>query len=229
MKCKLCDEIFDTKYKIPRNLNCGHCFCEQCLKLYQKENEIECPKCTKISSNKLPICYAIFDIIDQNDQFSSSDYCNLHPLVKKELFCSDDKLPICNDCFILHHNGHNIITSRENIIVKEIVKDFKVLYERINRLINIFLKMKDEVEVYEDFIRRMNEKQKAKITELENNLVIRKNEKIEELNNIIEINYLNQFDVLNKLLLETELRKNYVEIYYTKLGEILQKLSRKYL
>ena len=50
MNCKICEEKFDTIYRIPRNLVCGHTFCEQCLKIYTKLDEINCPKCMKSSS-----------------------------------------------------------------------------------------------------------------------------------------------------------------------------------
>lgn len=68
MYCQICLEAYNIANRLPKNLGCGHTFCDKCLKkiglLYLiKGNgyEIECPKCRKKSRNNLPICYAIYD------------------------------------------------------------------------------------------------------------------------------------------------------------------------
>lgn len=220
MKCKLCDECFDTKYRIPRNLSCGHCFCEQCLKIYQKQDEIECPKCTKKSSSKLPICYAIFDLIDKDD-YKQKEYCSVHQLEKVQFYCKNDNQEICSICLLVNHNGHNITSIKESAIANSIKKDFGKLYENIFKNNHILKEMKKEVDKYQEFLNKMYEKQKSKITEISSNFITKKKERLEEFNNMIELNYLNQYEILNKFLLETEHKKNYIEIYSSKICELL--------
>jgi hypothetical protein len=31
MECPICFEIYDDKIRVPRNLSCGHTYCELCL------------------------------------------------------------------------------------------------------------------------------------------------------------------------------------------------------
>lgn len=31
MECPMCYDLYDPEVKIPRNLNCGHTVCEECL------------------------------------------------------------------------------------------------------------------------------------------------------------------------------------------------------
>jgi len=88
MNCKLCENPFDAKKHIPKNLQCGHSFCEQCLiknQIYimndnnEKELMTTCPKCFLKTYKKLPVSYAILDIIDTNDHDSlkNKNQCNV--------------------------------------------------------------------------------------------------------------------------------------------------------
>jgi len=88
MKCKLCENYYDTKKYIPKNLQCGHTFCEQCLlkkqtSLLNDSNEKEiittCPKCFMKTNKKLPVSYAILDIIDipENDTNKNKNNCSV--------------------------------------------------------------------------------------------------------------------------------------------------------
>jgi hypothetical protein len=225
MKCKLCDECFDTKYRIPRNLTCGHCYCEQCLKIYQKNEEIECPNCTKKSPSKLPICYAIFDLIEKEDN-KKKEFCSLHQLEKIQFHCKSDNEDICSTCLLIYHNGHNITSLRESAISINIKKDYGKLYESIFQKNHILKCIKTEIEKYEEFLSKMFEKQKSKIFEISSNFITKKKERLEELNKMIELNYLNQHEVLNKILLETEHKKNYIDIYSSKISELLENFRK---
>lgn len=223
MKCKLCEESFDTKYRIPRNLQCGHCFCEQCLKIYQKNEEIECPKCTKKSPSKLPICFAVLELIDGDDH-KKGEFCPIHTLEKLQFRCQTEGVNICVNCLLSFHNGtgHVISSLKEGMIAKEIKKDFERIYTGIQEKYTLLKNIKSEVEKFEDFLNKMLEKQKLKLNDIQNSFVNKKKEKLEELNKIIEINYLNQYELLNKLILETDFRKNYIDIYSSKIQELLE-------
>ena len=48
MECEICKFEWDFELRIPRILNCGHNFCENCLKNLVKNNKIKCPKCENI-------------------------------------------------------------------------------------------------------------------------------------------------------------------------------------
>ena len=51
MECEICKFEWDFEKRIPRILNCGHSFCENCLKNLVKNsnnNKIKCPKCENI-------------------------------------------------------------------------------------------------------------------------------------------------------------------------------------
>jgi hypothetical protein len=61
MNCQICLEGYNTANRIPKNLSCGHTFCDRCLKKVGTGIEIECPKCRQKSKNNLSICYAIYD------------------------------------------------------------------------------------------------------------------------------------------------------------------------
>ena len=42
----MCYDLYDHSEKIPRNLNCGHTACEECLNLsFDKKKMLECPTC----------------------------------------------------------------------------------------------------------------------------------------------------------------------------------------
>ena len=46
MECPMCYELYDSEEKTPRNLNCGHTVCEECLTIvYDKKRFLDCPTC----------------------------------------------------------------------------------------------------------------------------------------------------------------------------------------
>lgn len=77
MQCQICLENYNIANRIPRNLNCGHTYCDRCLKKIGTSYEIECPKCRKRSKNNLPICYAIYDKLLIENMADSDDNCKV--------------------------------------------------------------------------------------------------------------------------------------------------------
>jgi hypothetical protein len=222
MKCKLCDEKFDTRYRIPRNLTCGHCFCEQCLKIYENDSAINCPRCGKSSPVKVPICYALYELIDNDNESKKTDYCGLHPMEKALYNCTTCDKSVCSHCFISTHIGHDIVSIKDKSIQNEVKKDYLYLYESLKAKYNMLKDYKNELEKSELFLDNMLEEQRNRLNDIQNSIVTRKREKLERLNKNIEINFLTQHDCMSKYVTETELKLNYIELYIGKIEELLE-------
>lgn len=227
MKCKICEEKFDTIYRIPRNLICGHTFCEQCLKIYTKNEEINCPKCMKISqSQNLPICYAIYEILEFDNNHKKNDFCFNHSLEKTQFYCKDDNVNICLLCYLDNHRDHRVISIKENNFVEETKKEFdhkmKVLKEKCDYLYLI----KNEIEKCEEFIEKMNEKQLKRLDSIYDNIASNKKEKIENYEKQIELNYLLQKENLYRILNKVDYKQQIIEIYSCQINELLRNFSK---
>ena len=66
MECPSCYEFFDANTRVPRNLNCGHTFCEECLLKIEEQKLAMCPICrtalTKpFKAKKLPKNFIALD------------------------------------------------------------------------------------------------------------------------------------------------------------------------
>jgi hypothetical protein len=234
MKCKLCDEKYDTRYRIPRNLICGHTFCEQCLKIYESSNSIECPSCNKTSPNKVPICYAIYEVIDTNPNTNNNEslscinlpddekICSQHNSEKTIFFCKDCALNICANCLFTTHKNHSIKSQNEKFTNNAFIQDYKFLSESFKSKYNLLKDYKTELNKSEAFLNNIFKEHKFKLKEIENCLLNRKREKMESLNKTIEINYLTQQDTVSKCLTEVELKLNYINLYIGKIQELLE-------
>jgi len=214
MKCKICDKNFDTLYKTPRNLTCGHTFCEQCLKIYTNIDEINCPKCSKISPSKnLPICYAIYEMLELDQKVKNSDFCNLHQLEKTQFYCKDCRSAICQICFLENHREHNVHSVKEISFVEETKKDLEKNFNSLKEKCDYLYLIKNEIEKCEEFIEKMREKQLKKLDNIYDNVKINKENKIENYDKLIEINYNQQKEIIekhqNKIIQKLELAQIY--------------------
>jgi len=114
MECRSCYEVFDEFKRIPRNLPCGHTYCEVCLdQVVFIKKKLECPECRFkvnpfIKPSSLSKNFIALEIASKH-----------HDVQKKLLFCSSHKEPlrffcetcqinICPSC-ILDHNGHHFV------------------------------------------------------------------------------------------------------------------------
>ena len=114
MECPSCYELYDETTKIPRNLFCGHTYCEYCLnQLLLVTKKIECPVCRMkldltLKPNQLSKNFIAADLASKQ-----------RDIQKKLLFCLDHKEPlrfycescqeqICANC-IIDHNGHKFL------------------------------------------------------------------------------------------------------------------------
>jgi len=227
MKCKICEEKFDTIYRIPRNLICGHTFCEQCLKIYTKNEEIYCPKCMKISNTQnLPICYAIYEMLEYDNNHKKNDVCYHHSVEKNQFFCKDDNVNICLMCYLNEHRDHKVVSLKENNFVEETKKEFEIKIKNLKEKGDYLYLLKNEIEKCEEFIEKMKEKQIKKLDLIHENLVNNKKEILENYEKQIELNYLTQKENLNKILNKVECKQQIIDIYSTQINELLKNSSK---
>lgn len=222
MKCKICEENFNTLYKIPRNLICGHTFCDQCLKIYTTLDQINCPKCMKISPTKnLPICYAIYEMLELDQTIKKSDFCNLHQFEKMQFYCKDDKMTICQICFLENHRDHKVHSVKEISFVEETKKDLEKNFNSLKEKCDYLYLIKNEIEKCEEFIEKMKEKQLKKLDNIHENLKIDKENKIENYDRLIETNYFQQKELINKFQSKIQQKLELAEIYSKEIEDII--------
>eukprot|EP00826_Nyctotherus_ovalis_P065668 TRINITY_DN9657_c0_g1_i12.p1 TRINITY_DN9657_c0_g1~~TRINITY_DN9657_c0_g1_i12.p1 ORF type:complete len:123 (+),score=14.67 TRINITY_DN9657_c0_g1_i12:132-500(+) len=118
MECPSCYNIFDDKERTPRNLNCGHTFCESCLVQFQMNKHYDCPLCRKESSpfkaNALPKNYIVLELIQkQQEIIRSANQCKVHAEEQLRFFCVTCSYLICPEC-IVEHSGHQFIKQNES-------------------------------------------------------------------------------------------------------------------
>ena len=114
MECPSCFELYNDGERCPRNLPCGHTYCEHCLNqiLYIKK-KIECPVCrSKLSATIVPSQLS-------KNYIAAELACKQHEIQKKLLLCDEHNEPmkffcetcqvnICPGC-ILEHSGHKFV------------------------------------------------------------------------------------------------------------------------
>ena len=81
----MCYYLYDPHDKIPRNLNCGHTVCEECLQIvYEKKKMLDCPTCRyKHSSQTKPTDltknYIALQLADQKREVrKNNEFCPDH-------------------------------------------------------------------------------------------------------------------------------------------------------
>jgi len=121
MECPSCYDIFDDKERTPRNLHCGHTFCEKCLIQLQNSSIFNCPICRKqhmaFKATDLPKNYLVLDLIQkQIEQLKIADSCKVHPTEQLRFFCVTCSILICPEC-IVEHSGHQFIKHSESSIL----------------------------------------------------------------------------------------------------------------
>lgn len=227
MRCKLCEEKFDAIYKIPKNLICGHTFCDQCLKIYSKNEEINCPKCMKISSSQnLPICYAIYEMLEYDKNHKKNDTCSNHSLEKTQFYCKDDNYNICVSCFLKDHRDHKVVSIKENSFVDETKKEFEYKMKVLKEKCDYLYLIKNEIEKCEEFIDKMNEKQLKKLDSILDNISYNKKEKLENNQKQIELNFLLQKENLNRILNKVDYKQKIIMIYSSQINDLLKNFSK---
>jgi len=136
MECPNCYEVYDDKERIPRNLPCGHTYCEPCLnQIYQIKKKLECPVCrlevdASIKANNLSKNFVAIEVSNKHREIQKKlQFCSNHsePL---RFFCETCQVNICASC-IIDHSGHKFVKQDHSVsLLKQRAKDLK---SRINK------------------------------------------------------------------------------------------------
>ncbi|XP_078075392.1 E3 ubiquitin-protein ligase TRIM39-like [Mustelus asterias] len=115
LRCPICQEV----YQDPVLLRCGHNFCRGCMQRHvgSAEKTPMCPCCR--SRFKMDSVYpnrqlanviaGLRDLSAGPSMHPSNRHCAKHKK-ELELFCQDDKQPICYICALAHnHRNHNCV------------------------------------------------------------------------------------------------------------------------
>lgn len=119
MECPSCYEYFDGDNRIPRNLNCGHTFCEVCLVQLEQQRLTFCPICRttlakQFKAKKLPKNYLALEFANkQQEMMKKSNFCPTHTKELMRHFCITCCTLICMEC-IVDHSGHEFVRKEES-------------------------------------------------------------------------------------------------------------------
>ena len=119
MECPSCYEYFDDISRIPRNLNCGHTFCEECLCKIEEQKMTFCPICRTalnkpFKAKKLPKNFIALDYaVKHQEILKKSNFCQVHTKEQMRHYCITCKHLICIEC-IVDHSGHEFVRKEES-------------------------------------------------------------------------------------------------------------------
>ncbi|XP_031431934.1 E3 ubiquitin-protein ligase TRIM35-like [Clupea harengus] len=194
--CPVCFDIF----KDPVLLLCSHSFCKVCLqKFWRQKKSKECPVCRRKSL--MNICEALLKEKSQRASGGSEVLCSLHG-ERLELFCLEDKQPICLVCQASRkHSGHQFLPIDEAALdfreqlkavwetLQEKLEEFedvKATYDQTASHIKVQAhqseeQMKEEFEKLHQFLKDEEEARLRAVKEDEKQKSFVMKEKIEEL------------------------------------------------
>lgn len=199
MNCQICMESYNIANRIPKNLNCGHTFCDRCLRKIASGYDIECPKCRQKSKNNLPICYAIYDYLLLENRADLDEACKDHEYERLQFFCNRDNEKICALCLTTTHKNHIVtsiidkIVADENEQVLTIWKDYFLFKkEEFSSRKEKLLQIMKRIESQKNFLIKEISKEYDKLVELFNK---NKNSIIKEFDEI----FFSELDSLRKI------------------------------
>lgn len=99
MECPICFVGFGNAHRLPRNINCGHSLCTECLEELVQRNIHNCPICRKPfdrkrSAEAYPKAYAIINLVDKRKQDQA---CKVGGLA-----CAKCEVSACRECRQTH-------------------------------------------------------------------------------------------------------------------------------
>lgn len=72
--CPICFDTYNDKDKIPRILQCGHTFCQNCLMDLRTSNILTCPTCRKYFSPDVKQLIKNFTILGEQILSNVNEY-----------------------------------------------------------------------------------------------------------------------------------------------------------
>lgn len=114
MECRSCYEVYDEKERIPRNLPCGHTYCQFCLnQILLMQKRLECPECRikldpAVKPTHLSKNFVALEVSSKHREIQKKlQFCNSHkePL---RFFCETCQSNLCASC-IIDHSGHKFV------------------------------------------------------------------------------------------------------------------------
>ena len=215
------DNILLDEYNNTQKINEINIICEICnknnkYKSYNKQFYI-CLKCNK---NICLLCKSKHDNNHKIIDYDRKNYiCNNHNEIYIS-YCNECKINLCLQCEIKHNNNHEIINYR-NILpdenkIREEMKEFRNKIDRlnskINNIINILNKVKENIEIYYKINNEIinNYKIEDRNYEILYNInEIRNNIKIKDIDEIINNNNINNeikniINIYNKMIINNK-------------------------
>ncbi|EAR92095.1 kelch motif protein (macronuclear) [Tetrahymena thermophila SB210] len=156
MECPMCYILYDEKKHIPRNLPCGHTFCELCLQqILQPKGFIECPSCRKklspdVRPESLSKNFIALDLALKQHQLQSKlQLCDTHQEFQL-FFCEDCQEHLCTQC-IINHSGHKFVKQEHSVsLLKERLQKAKDQLNDIMDTVNSAIQNATEIKTYQE-------------------------------------------------------------------------------
>ena len=145
MDCPSWYQLFDEKVRIPRNLQWGHTFWEECLLNIEDKNLLLCPICRsplpkQLKATKLPKNFIALEIARKHhEMIGNNKLCPNHQKEGLRYFWNTCQLLIWAEC-IFDHSGHEFVRREESGYVlkesaQEIIKSIEFNAEEIKQML----------------------------------------------------------------------------------------------
>lgn len=230
MECPSCFDVYDEDVHIPRNLPCGHTYCELCLKKYLAMNaRLECFSCrTKAevkTVSQLSKNFIAAELASKQKELQKKALlCPEHAEVLR-FFCENCQRQICDSC-IIDHSGHNFIKQDQS--VQALRTRISKLRELMTTKINDLTKAKSLLENTAESIKQKKEAELLRLEQDFTKLMDKVKERKEVLVKDFEITCKEEEDQYSKELASrgercTKLQSQMEEI--AKLNETLGQLK----
>lgn len=204
MECPLCFDIYTEQLKRPRNMECGHTFCEQCLQRLYSSGMNQCPTCRRPSLSiprSLPINYVVADLARKyHEDKKNCIPCEAHNKEICRFFCNTCESSICLEC-ITNHCGHQFVKLEESII-----------YSKLRAL---------EVDAVILKVLENNDSVKKNIREISNKLKLTLESELGK----IDLEFEEIFKILNER--KEQLKENYKNLVFFELQQALMEQEKK--
>ena len=233
--CKICHDSFDSTTRRPLILPCGHTFCEYCLKIIYKSNQVKCPFDKKVHTFKerhdIGINYQIYDLFSSELTGKNDPKCPKHPNQIMKFYCDSEKVSLCQICYLSDHMNHQVFPLKDVISIEKMTNQTKSFIKNSINALEKSNEMMNEIKVnvldYSKSLDEMKENLMKEIVistqEIPNENLL---EKIKLENQIKQMRIIEEENVLN--LKELDSFKEIELKPCEKLNKIIEKSKFKY-